>query len=253
MAVFDVNTFRAKFEKYGGPGRLNLFTVELTATNSKWMDDSDLRFFCKSVGLPGLNLETSNYKPYGVGLTNSLPVTMAHGSVNAVFMLDSSHQVLAFFHEWMQSIFNYNTEGGLLAPNARDQEQLPYELGYKKDYALDMRIKFYSAHNPNNYYECILHGVYPTEIGQIDLSWDSNDQIALLPINFSFERIGMSGARSGSVQSDLSRSVGLLEYIVSIANIGQTIKSFRKPRDVQDAINQFTSLKTVFSRLGGLF
>ena len=98
-----------------------------------------------------------------------------------------------------------------------------------------------------------LTGAQPTEVGAVDLAWDSNDQIALIPVNFSFERIGMSGARSGDVQSDLSRSFGLLEYITSIANIGQTIKSFRKPRDVQDAINQFTSIKTVFSRLGSLF
>lgn len=251
--AFDLNQFRAKFEKYGGPGRLNLFVVEFTAAESSWMDDSDLRFFCKTITIPSLNLDTAGYRPYAVGLQNSLPVNMSHEPLNAIFMLDSSHKVLAFFHEWMQSIYNYDTSKGLLAPNGRDNEQLPYELGYKKDYALNMRIKMYSSYNTESYYEVVLHGVYPTQIGEVSLSWDSNDQYATLAVNFSYSEIAVSGSKVGAVQNDLSRSFGLLDYITNIANIGQTITSLRKPRDVQDAINQYTSVKNVFSRLRNMF
>lgn len=247
--MFDLNAFKSRIDQYGGPARLSLFTVELFSSSSDWMEDSDLRFFCKSVTMPGMNLETAQYRPYGVGLVNTLPITMASTGVNAVFMLDNSHKVLSFFHEWIQSVYNYNTSKGLLAPNGRDNEQYPYELGYRNDYSLDMRIKYFSSHDQTSYYEYLLRGVYPTEVGQIDLSWDSHDQTALLPVNFSYESIGVSGARVGSVQNNLSRSFGLLDYIISIANIGQTIKSFRKPADVQDAINQYTSITNVFSRL----
>jgi len=251
--AFNVNEFRAKFDKYGGPAHLNLFTVEFYSSNNSWMDDSDLRFFCKTVTLPAINLETAQYRPYGIGLMNSLPISMTPGTFNAIFMLDSEHKILSFFHEWMQSVYNYDTSKGLLAPNGRDNTQLPYEIGYKSDYALDVRIKFFSTHNQKSYYECVLRGVYPTEVGQLDLSWDANDQIATLPVNFSYESIAVSGSKVGSVENDLSRSFGLLDYIVSIANIGQTIRSLRKPRDVQDAINQYSSVRNVFSRLQNMF
>lgn len=251
--MFNLTEFRAKIEKYGGPALNSLFVVEFSDSKSDWMDSSDLRFFCQTVQMPGINFETAQSRPYGIGLPLSLPMGMSNAGTNAVFMLDSNHNVLAFFHDWMQAVYNYDTSKGLMAPSARRGDQMPYELGYRSDYALNMRIRHFSTADPEAYYECLLTNVYPTEVGAQQLSWDSNNQVSTLPVNFAYENIKMAGTKTGPVINPLSRSLGLLDYVTAVGNVVQTFQSLRRPNDLQDAINEFTSIKQSFSSLGDLF
>lgn len=255
MAVaFDINSFRSKFEQYGGGARLSLFTVEIYRPDKKsnMMPTRDLLFFCKSVNFPGINLETAENKPYGIGNPVRHPIGMSSQDVNAIFMLDSNHAVLSFFHSWMQDVYNYQASN-LGAANQYYPNQAVYEIGYMSDYACNISIKYYSTHDTKGYYECFLEGAYPTQVGQVDLAMESNDQVATLPINFAYERISYTANRSGPVQGMLSRSTGLLDYIASIGQIGQTVQSIRKPQSVQDAVNMFTNVAYTWDNIRNMF
>lgn len=253
--TFNINDFRAKFEKYGGAARVSLFTVEIYRPDKKAhvkIPVADLRFFCKSITFPGINLETVENRPYGVGMPVRHPTGMSAQDLNAIFLLDSGHQVLGFFHSWMQDVYNYRASD-LGGANMYNSNQAVYELGYHHDYSCNILIKYFSSHDPNAYYECMLEGAYPTQVGSIDLSWESNDQIATLPISFAFEKINFSGAASGPIESRTSRSFGLLDYITSIGSVGQAIDSIRKPTSVQDAINLFTNVAYTWDNLRNIF
>lgn len=251
--MFNINDFKTTFDSYGGPQRLNLFVVELYGADSRFVDTRDLRFFCKTVSIPEMNLDYIQNKPNSLGIQQHMPVGMQAGSLSAQFMLDSNHNILAFFHEWMQAIYNYDYSSGSLAPNSRDRDQLPYEIGYKSEYALNMVVRFYSYFDKTQFYEFTFTDVFPISIGAIDMSWDANDSYAVLPIGFSYSSMKVSGTGTGQIVNDRSRGFGLLDFIIEAANFGQTITSTRRPRSVQDAINQYTSIKDSFSKLKSIF
>ncbi len=253
--AFDINTFRSKFEKYGGASRTSLFLVEIYKPNKKSevrITPEEMRFFCKSVTFPGINLDITENRPYGVGMPVRYPSGATAQDVNAIFMLDSNHQILGFFHSWIQDVFNYQATN-LAAANKYSPNQAVYELGYFNDYSCNIRIKYFSSHSSEAYYECLLEGAYPTQVGSVELSWDSNDQYGVLPVSFAFEKISFSGNASGPIQGINSRGFGLIDYIISIGQIGQTIESIKKPKSVQDAINMFTNVAYTWDNLRNLF
>lgn len=251
---FNIHAFRSKFEQYGGPARSNLFTVQLYKAdkNSEIMPVRDLLFFCSTVTFPGINLDIAENKPLGIGNPIKHPTGIMSQDIPAIFMLDSNHAVLSFFHTWMQDIYNYQASD-LGASNRNNPNQAVYEIGYMSDYSCNMSIKMYSANNPNGYYECYLEGVYPTEIGQVSMAWEMNDQYTTLPVTFAYEKISFTSNRSGPPMGFLSRGTGLIDYITSIGQIGQTIQSLQRPRDVQDAINTFTNVAYTWDNLRNIF
>ena len=235
--AFDINNFKSKLNLYGGPSKTNLFEVRLTGSlNEDVIPAGDLVFFCKTVQIPGINFTLMENKPQGLGLPQSFPVGYTSEALNCIFILDTKHYVLSFFHLWMQNIINYDTTN-LFAPNALDPEHFPHEINFRDDYEMDMEIIYYGQDESR--YHIKLRGVYPSQIGSINLSWDENDQIANLPVNFSYKEIKFDATSLGEVQSDISRGyIGLKQ---SVINAGQ----------IQSAVDAFTTIPAnVFSALG---
>ena len=207
---FNINTFKATLDKYGGLSRNNIFEVQFDSPNaSKWMpvgyDSSDLPFFCKTVTFPGIGFGVFDYRPTNIELPRSVPFAMNHDQLECIFMVDDAHKMLAYFHKWSQQIINYNVNGKI------NTNQLPYELGYKKDYIQTMTIRKYSK-NPvvtydtaglpisatNDSYVCQLSEVFPVAIGSLSLSWDENDTFSVLPVSFSYSSIIYSGSEAAT-------------------------------------------------------
>lgn len=251
--AFDINSFRSKFESYGGPARLSLFTLDIARPQRNGqMNPADIRMFAKSVTFPGVNLETVEHKPYAIGIPVRHPVGMGAQDLNAIFLMDSNHSVLSFFHNWIQDVYNFKATS-LATANFNNPSQSVYEIGFHNEYTCDIIIRYYSTHNTNQYYECKLENAYPTQVGQIELSWDSTDQVATLPVSFAFDRISFSANRSGPVELSTSRSFGMIDFITSIGQIGQTVDSISKPKSVQDALNMFTNVAYTWDNIRSLF
>lgn len=251
---FNINEFKSRIDRFGGPARTSLFTVELfSRKGNPYIRDDELLFFCKNVTLPGIDIETISYRQNAIDLPQAFPTAINAEPLQCVFMLDSEHRVLSFFHSWMQKVVNYSTQGG---PYASVNDQLPYELGYKDEYSCRMVIKYYTtdadSDNPR-YYEVVLDGVYPTTVQSIDLAWENNDSFGMLPVAFSYERIQYSSEIRGVPSERNSRGNGLLDLLMNIGEVGQMINQRLVPRSVQDAINKYTRVKNSFNRLRNLF
>ncbi|MFA7408233.1 MAG: hypothetical protein WCY93_10510 [Anaerolineaceae bacterium] len=232
----NINEFKSRMDAFGGPQRSHMFTCDIFGTHSEFVDDYSLRFFCKTVAIPGINFSTVEYNPRNFGMPETLPTNIAPDPLNCIFIMDSDQRILSFFHEWMQRIVNFDTTAGLGHNSQYGNDQLPYEIAYKSDYTVNMAITMYGT-DMRSFYTCELQGVYPTQVGQLNLSWEDNDSTMSLPVNFSYNKIFFSGLkRSGEISQrglapisyymDIGRGrPGALQSLVN-GEINQLISSF---------------------------
>jgi len=111
--AFSIKDFSSQIDRFGGLQRQSLFEVTINnfPVNTSTMDTRDLTFFCKNVAIPGLSVALTSYEAVAQQ-RRMYPTSMNPEPVQAIFMLDSNHQVLTFFHSWMQRVVNYSTSGG---------------------------------------------------------------------------------------------------------------------------------------------
>jgi len=202
--AFNISNFKAVMDKHGGPARTSLFEVLISPQSISGntivpnvITTDDLRFFCQSVSVPGVNLETTPYRPTGIGFPESMPMNTQPDALNCVFLLDDNHRVLTFFHRWISSVVNVS------AARSDNSNGLPmHQIEYKNNYAATaMTIKQYSAHDPTRYYEYIYYGVYPTQVSTIELRWSDKSAPATITVNFSYSKIDYAGFRDNSAES----------------------------------------------------
>lgn len=252
---FNLNEFKSTMNKYGGPARKNLYVVEISngPVQSDGMTARDLRFFCQTATVPGFNYAVADYFPNGFGVKQSIPISVNQDPFNAVFMLDSDHMVIRFFHQWMQAIINYNYSNGAFSQVGG---QLPFEVGYKKDFACIITIKQYSTDSTadsSTYYEYTLYDAFPTQVSGVDVSWADNDSFATTTINFAYSHMSVSAMRRGNPTERFSRGTGYLNYINSLGTSGQLINQGSLPTSIQDAVNAFTSFGNLRTQVNGAF
>lgn len=200
--AFNINDFKATMDRFGGPARLSMFEVEIAATSLDGTEIApgiittrDLRFFCQSVSVPGVNLETTPYRPSGIGFPESIPTSSAPEALNCVFILDNEHRILTFFHRWMNTVMNVGSARG------NTDSGLPiHQIEYKNSYAASsLIVRHYSSTNVFNSYEFEYLSVYPTQVGNIDLGWGTKDTIATITVNFSYSKMAYQGFRNRNI------------------------------------------------------
>lgn len=249
--AFSISDFKTNMDKFGGPARGSLFEVIITRPNGikSRASDRDLTFFCKNASLPGIMFgftQNDQVAQFRKIMPNSVNVE----PLQAIFMLDSDHQVLSFFHSWAQKIVNFGTQGGAFS---EVDGLLPFEIGYKEDYACRITIRQYSTDHATSgqYYEVILDDAFPFQIGDVDLAWENNDQFSVLPVSFQYDRIQFSGERIGTPSGRGGN--GLIGLINKIGNVGQLIGQNLVPRGIQEAVDKYTRVSNKINRIKNFF
>ena len=245
---FSINDFKATMDRYGGPARKNLFEVSLNVLDAR-TGRSDHTFFCNSVTVPGINLSVQDYRPNGFGVMQTVPTAVSPDQLNCIFMLDSQHIMLSFFHRWMQKVVNYDVSGGIFS---QVDDQLPYEFGYRDEYVTRMTVRHYSS-DYSGFYEYTFEDVFPTQVSGIDLAWSDNDSISTVTVNFAYSSMKVDGTAIGSPTDRFARGTGYVDYINRIGNSGQLINQSSLPTTIQAAIDSFTRIRSTTSILRSLF
>lgn len=245
---FNISEFQSQIGKHG-LSRSNLFMLRITKIPSiieSEIPTSELVFFCKSVELPAFTLQTENYYNQGFGALERRPINLDLPLLPTTFFVDSNHKVLKFFHSWMQAIINYDVEGGVYS---EVDGRLPYELSYRDEYIGEIEVLFYTPNYEDKFYTYKFHNVYPIEVGQLSLSWESNDELAILPVSFSYDTVKVDGSKSGDVVTVPNRGPGFFEYLYGLRGAINQITGLRRPESIQDAINQYTTINNVITTL----
>lgn len=244
--AFNVSEFRSQING-SGLAKTNLFFVTITLPDGlrfieQRIGTNQLRFLCKTVDLPELNIQVAEIKNKGYGPVQYSPTDLQYPALSTVFMVDGDYGVLKFFHRWMQEIVNYDISGGYLSANGNLS---PYEFGYKEDYIGTVDVFMYSA-SREKFYNYKFGKAFPVTIGNITASWENNDELLNLPITFMYDELTVDGADRGNVSSISNIGAGALESYFGRSIIGQAIPAFSS---VNNLIEQFTDAKLVLGTL----
>lgn len=249
---FNISEFKANIGKYGGIARDNLFYVTITppAINVD-IEPLDLRFFCRSVNLPGLVLQTTDVQTQGYGLAEKRPINLPLDNLNTVFMVDSTFKVKQFFHKWMQSIINFNNSKGY---NFEYNGMLPFETAYKSSYVGKIQIVVYSYSQSSVRYVYNFGNAYPVAVGEITTAWENTDSIMVMPVQFAYDVYELENFATGIYSprinaTELFGGSNLQRFVTTIGDFGQAIGSQGINNSIQNAIDDFNTIANDFDNI----
>ena len=188
MASSNVSQFLQTIGQ-GVKPNMFLIDVQFPATLAKQTEDQNLtNLLCKSAALPGSNLGVIEV-PFR-GRTVKIAGDRTFDTWTATFFNDKDFKLRSFFEQWANSI---NTHEGNTAPLFVPNNSAGYmaDLGVKqleKDASAEGAIlRTYS-----------LKYCFPTNVSQIDVAYDSNDQIEEFTVEFQYSYFtAEAGTRQG--------------------------------------------------------
>lgn len=242
--TFKISEFSARLNKNNGLAKTNLFVVRITPPSGLilgQMPTEDMVFFCRSVDIPGININTTDIFNQGHGQLERRASGVTFDPLNAIFMVDGNFGIKRFFHRWAQLVVNYNVDNHF----ALDQGKLPYEVGYKDEYTGTIDITIFSPNNDTSY-SYNFRNVYPTSVGNVTAAWENNDEIMTLPITFQYDNYHTTGTMPGVTDTILSRTNGLLSYLSALNTYGIDVDNINSIRSLQDLNDKLANVYRLF-------
>ena len=188
MASSNVSQFLSTIGQ-GVKPNMFLINIQFPAAIALQTEDQNLtNILCKSAALPGSNLGVIEV-PFR-GRTVKIAGDRTFDTWTTTFFNDKDFKLRAFFEQWANSI---NTHEGntapLFVPNNSE--------GYMADLQVDQLEKDASEEGAilRRY---ILKHCFPTNVSQIDLAYDSNDQIEEFTVEWQYSFFtAEGGTRTG--------------------------------------------------------
>jgi hypothetical protein len=193
MATTRENKTISQFKSalVGGGARPNLFEVELTTLPGgiSWNSDN-FRFMCKAAALPAQNVASIDvpfrgriFKVAGDRTIDTWTVTVIN---DEGFILRNA------FEAWSELIAKLDTNLGATDPSAYMVNAKVFQLG---------RGSTASSQNNTGTSNAVLKeyefiDIFPTNVSQIDLSYDSSDTIEEFTVEFQVQSFSVTGAGS---------------------------------------------------------
>lgn len=136
-----------------------------------------LSYRISSFKVPGVSFDIQNSYRYGVGPQEKFPTNINFTDVSMNIIDTVNNSLWKYFYTWINKIFDYTGDRGGSSPN--------YVAEYKKYYSTDVFIGVYdnSAILAN---VIVLKHAYPTNIGDVNLSWADKSRLYEFSSNFTF-------------------------------------------------------------------
>ena len=170
--------------KIGYGVRPNLFMVQVTDLESNLNDsdkvkgtDADFSFLCRSAGIPASTIGTVEV-PFR-GRVIKLPGDRTFESWTITVMADESMEVRAYFEKWMEKLNKHENGAGYTEDFASTLKVSQLARGTSTSDALK------DPHSVVRSYD--FYNAFPTNIAQIDLSYDNNNTIAEYTVEFQYD------------------------------------------------------------------
>lgn len=135
-----------------------------------------INVLCKSAALPASNLGVIEV-PFR-GRTVKIAGDRTFDTWTATFFNDKDMMIRSYFEAWLESM---NTHEGNYAPNF-----IPNQTD---GYMCDVKVKQLEKHGVEGgqiLREYTLKHAFPTNVSQIDLAYDSNDQVEEFSVEFQY-------------------------------------------------------------------
>ena len=249
---FNIQEFRSELDALGGINVTSKFLVIISPP--PWYNQENgadnqiiqkLSFVCDTANIPGLSLETNDYRPQGFGVNDRRPSGINFENLQTTFYCDSDHRVVTFFQRWLQEIVNYSSviKGDL----ASYKNLSAFELAYPEQYQTTITLIFFSKDDPNKYMEHTFLNCYPQQLGSVQLGWEQNDSIAKLPVEFYYTTYtALEKTLEFPVTGGEAAGIRFFERAAQLLGVYGVLSNLRRPRNIQDAINQTINVTRIF-------
>lgn len=172
--AFNVNSFRSQGLKYGG-ARPTLFQCEMSAPAALGLSTIGQRqfaFMCQAASIPESSVGQIEVGFFGRKIKVAGDRTYQNWQVQV--MNDEDFAVRGLFEKWSNSlnaaVSNYRNNG----------------IAVENDYKADIRIVQYGKNNkPIRAYKLV--GAWPTNVGSIELGWNSTNQIEIFGVVLCYD------------------------------------------------------------------
>lgn len=158
----------------------NMFSVEIPFPDlvgaGSATDQETINLLCKSAALPASNLGVIEV-PFR-GRTIKIAGDRTFDTWTATFFNDKNMKTRSYFEKWLSLM---NTHEGNIAPL--------FVLSENDGYAKPIKVKQLQKDEKEGgsaIREYTLHYAFPTNVGQIDLAYDANDQIEEFTVEFQY-------------------------------------------------------------------
>ena len=167
-------------EKVGQGVKPNMFQVELFFPQQLSLQDGDqetMNLLCKSAALPASNIGVIEV-PFR-GRTVKIAGDRTFDTWSPTFIVDKDMKTRALMEQWMEYINgNAGNTADLLTPNNSE--------GYTADLLVHQLEKGAEPTSSAYIRTYKLWYAFPTNVSQIDLAYDSNDQVEEFSVEFQY-------------------------------------------------------------------
>ena len=167
MSILGVDDFKAKLT--GGGARPNLFKATINFPSYAGGDSEFTSFMVKGAGLPASTIASIDVPFRGRQLKIAGDRTFENWTITVIN--DSEMRVRNSFETWLNGINEHVNNTGLQNPTDYQADMLIEQLG--KDGSI---TKTYT-----------IRGGYPINVSQVDLSYDTNDQIEEFTVEIAYQ------------------------------------------------------------------
>mgnify|MGYP001223252881 FL=1 len=177
-----IEDFKAKL--IGGAARPNLFEVELAFPSFIDLGTAELdrsRFMVKAAALPASNINVIDVPFRGRNLKIAGDRTFDVWTITVIN--DISFNLRNAFEQWMNGINKHDNATGFINPSQYQKDAFVYQLGRNtlastNGFSNDIKSGLPKpSENVPVLKKYVFHGVFPTNVSAIELSYDSSDTI----------------------------------------------------------------------------
>lgn len=180
----SITAFKSKL--IDGGARANLFEVELTtlpAGITAW-DSDRFSFLCKAAALPASNISSIDVPFRGRSLKVAGDRTIDPWTITVIN--DADMFIRRAMEQWIEKMARLDNAAGASNPNTYMMNATVFQLGRGNSVASNTEDTP-DSHVVLGQYE--FQEIFPTNISQIDVSYDSTDTIEEFTVEFSVNNI----------------------------------------------------------------
>jgi hypothetical protein len=192
----------------GLPGGLTGISTQSLINNK----GTNLTLRCEAINLPGTQILTQDFKPYGGLPPLSVPTSRVYDPIQCTFVVSKSFLEKQYFEEWIHTITNfvdnnvayYNDVAKTITINIYDESDLaaaplnmilsmipglPVAQEIQRANNILQNIKGKSFSKPTTLYSIQLLDAIPTRIEEVGVNWASTDEVMKFSVVFSYRQI----------------------------------------------------------------
>ena len=203
-----ISNFKSQLK--GGGARPNLFEVDVTCATG-WLDEAEreFKFLCKATSMPTQTIGSVDVPFRGRILKVAGDRTFEPWSVTVIN--DESFDIRQSFEQWQELINGITSGNGKVEPSAYMSQGTIRQLGRTQIGSRDPGSAGGAGQGGDVLYTYTVRDIWPSEIGSIDLSYESSDAIEEFTVTFQvnyMERGGKTEPATGAVKSKLLTTSG---------------------------------------------